>query len=312
MPPSQQLSPTASETMLPGYRRRSTPYPSRRHSQSSTSSHRQFIPNTTNTPSPPPFRPLSMQDLFERSNNHYEDIQQALRNNDRALFCYNTFIYVRKTVHNFDLVSQDLHQLASLLFTEGIFHGMAEDLYDLFSILDRNDQNIHRRRRRNHTPSPTPSSENPIKEPTPSPPSTESTNYQTALSQQSNNSGSRENPIILDNDHVSYIESPLGSIHNPILIEDSDDEDDYPQGFRYPSPAETRAVPASQVRCQRCGLFGHLRPDCDTALRRLDGMIPHCVRCESDGHYAPECLVTHCRHCDGLDHTIVRCPELQE
>ena len=91
--------------------------------------------------------------------------------------------------------------------------------------------------------------------------------------------------------------APLGSINNPILVDDSDDD----SFCNYPNYPDTQELPAENIRCPRCGLNGHLGINCRTKL---------CERCRLPGHTHFDCKQIVCRWWEKTGHFIEDCPEL--
>ena len=87
-------------------------------------------------------------------------------------------------------------------------------------------------------------------------------------------------------------------LHKPIIINNDDEPD-------------SREVPAYKIRCQRCGRYGHLRPECDTEMYP-DFPDAQCRHCLKVGHVTMDCLEPACSHCSHVGHIIDDCPELDQ
>jgi len=108
------------------------------------------------------------------------------------------------------------------------------------------------------------------------------------ISQSSNNSG------------PSCPRAPLGSFHNPIVVEEDDSDN------------ETR-TPTDNTQCPRCHQYVHNsyhnEDYCDTIfIPGAPAMI--CHRCSLQGHVMLDCRETVCTWCERFGHFIENCPDL--
>jgi len=114
----------------------------------------------------------------------------------------------------------------------------------------------------------------------------------------------RQQPSVpsLSSDHSSSStpRAPVGSFHNPIVVDDDDSDNN-------------NARPLDNTRCSQCHRYifnsFHSEEYCDTIfIPGSPAMV--CPRCGLHGHLMLDCREIVCSWCDRLGHVIDNCPNL--
>ena len=103
-----------------------------------------------------------------------------------------------------------------------------------------------------------------------------------------------------DHSHSSTPRAPVGSFHNPIVVDDDDSDND-------------NARPLDNTQCSQCHQYifnsFHSEEYCDTIfVPGSPSMV--CRRCGLHGHLMLDCREIVCSWCDRLGHIIDNCPNL--
>jgi len=233
---------------------------------------------------------FSSNKLFQFSSNTTDirHVYLLLAGNRHLRDNYATFLLLRQTIRRQQEESEQrrhieineislLHEFAEATFEEACQDGLDNVLQPIIHM--RRERDRRPRQRTDFPPSDSSSLPSPLQRPRrPSNPPPPSSDYSSPSTPQ----------------------APVGSFHNPIVVEDDDSDNNNP-------------LPLDNTRCSRCHryIFNNFHSDeyCDTTLIPGNPAII-CRQCGLHRHLMLDCREIVCSWCDRLGHIIDNCPNL--